>query len=151
MVPIWEMQVGSWVLATLRHFFAPVYHIRIVLGSILSTPNEVDFWKEKCFHFQHLTWIFITKEKCFRFQNISDEHEFSSLIKKIPRVWFFVEGKLTPPKASRRVKSYNPPYSCVSCGFSCHFLYSGFNTYILKFLPYILTHFPHAIKNTLLW
>jgi hypothetical protein len=35
LIPIWEMQVGSWALVTLRDSFAHFDRIRIVLGLIM--------------------------------------------------------------------------------------------------------------------
>jgi hypothetical protein len=50
LIPIWEMQVGSRVLVTLRHSFAHFDQIRIVLGLILVNPKWRWFLKSKILH-----------------------------------------------------------------------------------------------------
>jgi hypothetical protein len=52
LIPIWEMQVGSRALVTLRHSFAHFDQIRIVLGSILVNPKWRWFLKRKILHLQ---------------------------------------------------------------------------------------------------
>jgi len=52
LIPIREMQVGSWVLITLRHSFAHFDQICIVLGFILVNPQWRWFLKRKIVHLQ---------------------------------------------------------------------------------------------------
>jgi hypothetical protein len=59
LIPIWEMQVGSRALVTLRHSFAHFDQIRIVLGSILVNPKWMWFLKRKILHLQIWNHIWI--------------------------------------------------------------------------------------------
>ena len=58
-IPIWEMQVGSWALVTLRHFFAHFDRIRIVLGSIMVNPEWRWFLKRTILHLEIWNHIWI--------------------------------------------------------------------------------------------
>jgi hypothetical protein len=59
LIPIWEMQVGSRVLVTLRHSIAHFDQTRIVLGSILVNPEWRWFLKIKIIHLQIWNHIWI--------------------------------------------------------------------------------------------
>ena len=52
LTPIWEMQVGSPALVTLRHYFPHFDQIRIVLGLILVNHEWRRFLKRQILHFQ---------------------------------------------------------------------------------------------------
>jgi hypothetical protein len=52
LIPIWEMQVGSQALVTLRHSFGHFDQIRIILGSIMVNHKWSWFLKSKILHLQ---------------------------------------------------------------------------------------------------
>jgi hypothetical protein len=59
LIPIWEMQAGSWALATLRHSLAHFDQFRIVLGLILVNPEWKWFLKRKILDLQIWNHIWI--------------------------------------------------------------------------------------------
>jgi hypothetical protein len=59
LIPIWEMQVGSWALVKLRHSFAHFDQIHIVLGWILVNPEWRWFLKSKILHLKIWNHIWI--------------------------------------------------------------------------------------------
>ena len=75
LIPIWEMQVGSWALVTLRHSIAHFDQTRIVLEPILVNPEWRWFSERKILHLQiwnHIwipfwelyTWSWLQAEMC---------------------------------------------------------------------------------------
>ena len=59
LIPIWEMEVGSRVLVTLRHTLVHFDQIHIVLGLILVNPKWRWFLKSKILHLQIWNHIWI--------------------------------------------------------------------------------------------
>jgi len=59
LIPIWEMEVGSWALVTLRDSFSHFDQIRIVLESILGKLEWRWFLKSKILHLQIWNHIWI--------------------------------------------------------------------------------------------
>ena len=59
LIPIWEMQVGSRALVTLRHYFSQFDRIRIILESILVNPKWRWFLKNKILHLEIWNHIWI--------------------------------------------------------------------------------------------
>ena len=59
LIPIWEIQVGSRALVTLRHSFSHFDQIHIVLGATMVNPEWRWFLKRKILHLQILNHIWI--------------------------------------------------------------------------------------------
>jgi len=66
LIPIWEMEVGSRVLVTLRHSFSHFDQIHIVLGLILVNLEWRWFLKSKILHSQIRNHICISIWELYR-------------------------------------------------------------------------------------